>query len=150
MGKTYSIALAITSILCLAANASAQSTDPAPSPVLAYQGRLLESNAPVTGARPFVFSIVDSHGNQLWNSGPQSLNVVGGIYGVVLGAVGMPAIPSSLPHQANLQLHVIADGVQLFPNVPLIPALQASTAWNVIGPFPVSYTHLTLPTIYSV
>ena len=135
MDKVLSTALSIASILCMIGKASAQVTDPAPSPVLAYEGRLLESNLPVTGTRPFSFSIVDSHGAQLWNSGPQSLNVVGGIYGVVLGGVGMPAIPPSLTLRANLQLSVLADGVQLFPNVPLIPALQASTAWNVSGPF---------------
>src|SRR5476651_1179635 len=77
--------------LNFAGEASAQVADPAPSPVLAYVGRLLESNVPVNGARPFVFSIVDSAGNELWNSGPQTLTVTGGLYGVVLGATGMPA-----------------------------------------------------------
>jgi len=95
----------------------------------------MESNAPVTGTRPFVFSIVDSSGNELWNSGPQTLAVIDGLYGVVLGAAGMPVLPASLVLRANLQLQVNADGVQLSPNIPLIPALQASTAWSVIGPF---------------
>jgi hypothetical protein len=126
---------AIFLILCLSSHAFAQGADPAPSLVLAYEGRLVESNAPVTGARPFAFSIVDSNGNELWSSGPQTLAVVGGLYGVVLGAAGMPAIPASLPLRANLELQVMADGIVLSPNIPLIPALQASTAWNVIGPF---------------
>lgn len=69
------------------------------------------------------------------NSGIQNLAVIGGLYGVVLGATGMPAIPASLELRANLRLRVNAGGVQLYPGVPLIPALQASTAWNVIGPF---------------
>jgi hypothetical protein len=30
---------------------------------------------------------------------------------------------------------VTADGVQLSPDVALVPALQANAAWNVIGPF---------------
>ena len=122
-------------IVGAAGKVSAQVADPAPSPVLAYEGRLLESNTPVTGARPFVFSILDSTGNELWNSGQQTLTVTGGLYGVVLGAAGMPALPASLELRANLHLRVTADGVQLSPDVPLIPALQASTAWNVIGPF---------------
>ena len=122
-------------IACFAGRATAQVADPAPSPVLAFEGRLVESNAPVTGARPFVFSIIDSSGNELWNSGPQTLVVTGGLYGIVLGATGMPALPASLELRANLHLRVDADGVQLSPDVPLIPALQASTAWNVIGPF---------------
>jgi len=64
----------------------AQVADPAPDPVLAYEGRLIESGIPATGVRSFVFSIVDSTGNELWNSGPQTLTVTGGLYGVVLGA----------------------------------------------------------------
>jgi hypothetical protein len=102
---------------------------------LAYQGRLLESNVPASGARSFLFSILDSNGIQIWTSGPQTLTVTDGIYGIVLGATGMPALPASLDLQANLHLRVIADGVQLTPDVPLIPAFQASAAWNVIGPF---------------
>ena len=35
---------ALVSIFCLAGEATAQVTEPAPSPVLAYEGRLLESN----------------------------------------------------------------------------------------------------------
>src|ERR1700691_4004433 len=128
--------LALVLILGLAAGKlSAQVADPAPSPVLAYEGRLVESNTLVTGVRPFVFSILDSSGNELWTSGPQTLTVTSGLYGVVLGAAGMPAIPASLTLRANLHLHVIADGLPLSPDVPLIPALQSSTAWNVIGPF---------------
>ncbi|MGA2844210.1 MAG: hypothetical protein ABSF68_02195, partial [Candidatus Acidiferrales bacterium] len=128
--------LALVLILGLAGGKlSAQAADPAPSPVLAYEGRLVESNTLVTGVRPFVFSILDSSGNELWTSGPQTLTVTSGLYGIVLGAAGMPAIPASLTLRANLHLHVIADGLPLSPDVPLIPALQSSTAWNVIGPF---------------
>ncbi len=134
MRTTLSV-LALISILCVVGNTSAQGADPAPSPALAYQGRLLESNVPASGARSFVFSILDSNGNQIWTSGPQTLTVTDGIYGIVLGATGMPALPASLDLQANLHLRVIADGVQLSPDVPLIPAFQASAAWNVIGPF---------------
>jgi len=134
--RTTLSVLALISILCTGSKAASdQGADPAPSPVLAYEGRLLESNAPVTGTRAFVFSIVDSTGNELWNSGIQNLAVIGGLYGIVLGATGMPAIPVSLQLRANLHLRVNAGGVQLYPDVPLIPALQASTAWNVIGPF---------------
>ena len=127
--------LCLALILALAGGVSAQVADPAPSPVLAYEGRLTESNALVTGSRPFVFSILDSNGNELWNSGAQNLNVVEGLYGVVLGATGMPVIPASLTLKANLHLHVLADGVALSPDISLIPALQASTSWSVTGPF---------------
>ena len=74
-------ALALVLILGLAGGKlSAQAADPAPSPVLAYEGRLVESNTLVTGVRPFVFSILDSSGNELWTSGPQTLTVTGGLY----------------------------------------------------------------------
>ena len=87
--------LALVLILGIAGKVSAQVADPAPDPVLAYEGRLVVSGTPVTGVQPFIFSIVDSTGTELWNSGPQSLIVTGGLYGVVLGAAGMPVIPAS-------------------------------------------------------
>src|SRR5437868_5043214 len=127
--------LVMISLLCLCRASAAQSADPAPSPLLAYQGRLLEFGTPVTGTRNFVFSIIDPTGKQQWTSGPQALTVTGGLYGVVLGGSGMPPLPESLLLRANLSLRVSVEGVQLSPDVPVIPALQASTAWNVIGPF---------------
>ena len=133
--RTASWALALISILCLAERSVAQTADPAPSPVLAYQGRLLEFNNPVTATRNFVFSIVDSTGKQLWSSGSQALTVTGGLYAVVLGSSGMPPLPDSLLLRANLWLRVTVEGVQLSPDVPVIPALQANSAWNVRGPF---------------
>ena len=127
--------LVISLMLGMAGGASAQVADPVPSPELAYEGRLTESNVLVTGARPFIFSILDANGNELWNSGPQTLTVTGGLYGVVLGATGMPAIPVSLTLKDSLHLHVIADGVALSPDISLVPAIQATSAWNVTGPF---------------
>jgi hypothetical protein len=127
--------LTLVLILGIAGKVSAQVADPAPDPVLAYEGRLVVSGTPVTGVQPFIFSIVDSTGTELWNSGPQSLTVTGGLYGVVLGAAGMPVIPASLTLRADLHLRVNINGVQLAPDIALIPALQASTAWSVIGPF---------------
>lgn len=135
MRSTFRV-LALVLILGLGAGEiSAQVVDPAPSPVVAYEGRLIESNTAVTGVRPFVFSIIDSSGTELWNSGAQTLAVTGGLYGIVLGATGMPALPASLTVRTNLHLRVFVNGVQLSPDVPLIPALQSSTAWSVIGPF---------------
>src|SRR5258708_7158288 len=127
--------LSLVLILGLSAEVFAQVADPTPTPVLAYEGRLSESNVLVTGTRPFVFSILDTNGNELWNSGAQNLVVVEGLYGVVLGSTGMPVIPASLTLKANLHLHVLANGVALSPDISLIPSLQASTSWSVIGPF---------------
>src|ERR1700677_2614396 len=127
--------LALILILGFAGKASAQVAATAPTPVLAYVGRLVESNTPVTGARSFTFSILDSNGNQLWTSGPQTLTVTGGLFGVVLGSTGMTALPASLTQETSLHLHVIADGVAISPDVALVPALQANVAWSVLGSF---------------
>ena len=55
----------------------------------------------------FVSSILDSNGNELWNSGTQNLAVVEeGTLWLVLGRTGMPAIPASLTLKANLHLHI--------------------------------------------
>src|SRR5580658_9668454 len=134
MRNTFRV-FALVLILGFAGRVYAQVADPAPTPVLAYVGRLIESNKLATGSRPFVFSILDSGGDVLWTSGPQTLTVTDGLYGIVLGAAGMPALPASLTLKADLHLRVIADGVQLSPDVPLEPAFQASVAWSVIGPF---------------
>jgi hypothetical protein len=127
--------LSLVLTLAFAGTVRAQVADPAPGPVLAYEGRLTESNLLVTGSRPFVFSILDAKGNELWNSGPQTITVAEGLYGVVLGSTGMPAIPTSVTLKANLKLHVLADGAAIAPDIALVPALQASTSWNVTGPF---------------
>ena len=126
---------ALISLFCLSCWSLAQDADPSPSPFLAYQGRLLEFDTPVTGTRNFVFSILDQAGKQLWTSGPQALSVTGGLYAVVLGGPGMPALSQSLLLRANLLLRVTVEGVQLSPDIAVVPALQANTAWNVIGPF---------------
>src|SRR5690348_12845459 len=132
---TVGLALVVLSFLYLGGWSFAQTADPAPDPVLAYVGRLLESGLPVTGTRNFVFSILDPTGKQLWTSGPQALTVTEGLYAVELGSTGMPPLPNSLLLKANLSLRVSVEGVQLTPDVPVVPSLQANAAWNVVGPF---------------
>src|SRR5258708_35684069 len=94
MGSKLSV-LSLVLILGLSAEVFAQVADPPPTPVLAYEGRLRESNVLVTGTRPFVFSILDTNGNELWNSGAQNLVVVEGVYGVVLESSAMHLLPAS-------------------------------------------------------
>jgi len=113
----------------------AQAPNPAPAPLVAYQGRLVEGTAPVTGARVFTFAILDSAGAELWNSGSQTLNVDAGLYGVVLGSAGMPSIPVSALGHSGLQLRVSIGGVPLTPDVTILPAFQARSAWELIGAF---------------
>ncbi len=105
-----------------------------PSPAVAYQGRLTEAGLPVTGTRSFVFSILDAQAHELWNSGPQDVAVNNGLYAVVLGGPGMPAIPASLLGTPNLKLHLAINGTALTPDTDLVPALQARSAFEFSGP----------------
>ena len=106
-----------------------------PLPVLAYQGRLTEAGLPVTGTRTFVFSILDGTGAELWTSGDQTVSVNSGLYAVLLGAVPMPGIPTSVLAQPNLKLHLVVAGTALAPDTDLVPAFQARSAFEVSGAF---------------
>ena len=112
-----------------------QAVDPTPLPQVAYQGRLLEGGAPITGARVFVFSILDSARNELWNSGNQTLTVDAGLYAVVLGSTGMTPIPAAVLAKNGLLLHVTIGGTPLAPDVDILPAFQARSAWELVGAF---------------
>ena len=107
----------------------------APTPQLAYQGRLLEAGVAANGARLFVFSLKDVTGLELWNSGTQTVPISEGMYSVVLGATGMTALPATVLNQSGLKLHVVIGGVAMSPDVDLIPAFQARSAWELVGTF---------------
>ncbi len=111
-----------------------QAPNATPPPQVAYQGRLLEGTVAVTGARVFTFAILDATGLELWNSGNQTLTVDAGLYSVVLGT-GMTAIPSSVLARSGLRLRVTIGGAALTPDVDIIPAFQARSAWEIIGAF---------------
>lgn len=105
----------------------------APNPQLAYQGRLTEGGLPVTGIRSFTFAILDSLGNELWNSGAQDVSVNNGLYAVILGGTGMPVMPVALLGKGNLRLHLAISGVVMAPDSDLVPALQARSAFDFSG-----------------
>ena len=107
----------------------------APTPQLAYQGRLLEAGVAANGARAFVFSLKDPTGLELWSSGTQTVTVADGMYSVVLGSTGMPAIAATLLAQSELKLHVVIGGAAMSPDVDLIPAFQSRSAWELVGTF---------------
>ncbi len=115
--------------------AQAQAADPAPFPMLTYQGRLVEGATPATGTRSFVFALRDATGTELWNSGAQIVTVTNGLYSVVLGSSGMPPIPASLLGRTGLKLHMTIGGVALVPDVDLVAALQSRSAWELVGAF---------------
>jgi hypothetical protein len=113
----------------------APASTPSPLPQLVYQGRLLEGATPANGARLFTFAILDASGAELWNSGTQTLPVNEGLYSAVLGATGMPPIPASVLAQVGLKLRLTVGGTLLSPDVDLVPAFQARSAWEVSSPF---------------
>jgi hypothetical protein len=130
LSSTLAVLIAGTGQPALLAQAAA-----APQPAITYQGRLMESGVAVTGDRSFVFSIMDSGGTEHWTSGAQTLQVTGGLYSVVLGATGMPALPAAILAMPGLMLHVTISGQAMTPDVDIIPALQALSAWNLVGSF---------------
>lgn len=125
----------LTLLLAAAPVLMAQAPEAPPPPVVAYQGRLVESGVPVTGSRTFTFALLDGAGVELWASGAQSLAVTNGLYSALLGGTGMPAIPASVLGRAVLKLHITVAGVALSPDVDLVPALQARSAFEVSGAF---------------
>ena len=122
-------------VLPLAAQSVPSAAVVAPTPQLAYQGHLLEAGVAANGARVFVFSLRDATGLELWSSGNQTVPVSDGLYSVVLGATGMPAIPPTVLAQSGLKLHVVIGGVAMNPDVELIPAFQSRSAWELVGAF---------------
>ena len=113
----------------------AQASETAPLPQITYQGRLREGTTLVSGQRDFRFAILDAAGSEQWDSGPQALSVDAGLYSAVLGSTGMPPIPSSLLSRSGLKLRVVVGGATLSPDVDLLPAFQARSAWEVTGGF---------------
>ena len=94
LSPTMAMIIALGAVTSRPATAQ-QVSNPTPLPQVAYQGRLIEAGVAVTGARVFTFSILDSSGNELWNSGNQTLLVDAGLYAVVLGSSAMPPISAS-------------------------------------------------------
>jgi len=114
--------------------ALATGADAVPSPMLTAQGRLTENGGPVTGSRTFTFTILQSDGTPVWTSPSMPIQVVSGLYAVLLGNTslnGMPAIPTSILTQVGLQLQVQVGSSTLLPNVAIVPAMQADLAFSV-------------------
>ncbi len=108
---------------------------PPPQPLLAYQRRVLENGQPVTGTRTFTFTLLDGAGTQLWASGDQTLAVSQGLCSIVLGGAGQPALPDDVLGQPCIRLRVTINGQSTGPEVDLVPALQARSAFEVSGTF---------------
>ena len=59
------------------------------TPVMSYQGRLMESGSPASGTKSMTFRLytAPSGGTRVWEEGPKSVTVTNGLFNVVLGDV---------------------------------------------------------------
>lgn len=57
------------------------------SPVMSYQGRLLENGSPVNGTKSMTFKLYDAQsvGTLIWTEGPKDVAVTNGLFNVTLG-----------------------------------------------------------------
>jgi hypothetical protein len=91
------------------------------SPMISYQGRLVENGVPANGNRQMAFAIVVAGGTPIWSLAATPVSVTNGLFQVNLG----PFDESVIYHMHNqLWLKVQVEGVDL-PEQPLLGAPYA-------------------------
>ena len=126
--------------LCLIVSVSAQ----IPS-TMNYQGSLKDANGnPVTDTVEMTFALYDSltGGIKLWEETQGSVNVVNGIYSVILGTGNSSTSLSSLAYDVPYYLEISINGEALSPRQPLtsvpyafncasstVPTITGMTSW---------------------
>lgn len=93
-----------------------------------YQGRLTNNNVAVTATKTMYFSIKNEEGTTVWGPESKSVNVVNGLYNVVLE-------PDAAVFEttAQLQLHIKVDSVDLSPDILLLAVPYAYQAGTISG-----------------
>lgn len=88
-----------------------------------YQGRLTNNNNPVTAIKTMYFSIKNDGGTTVWGPESKSVNVVNGLYNVILEP------PQGVFETAQqLVLHIKVDGIDLSPDIQLLAVPYAYKA----------------------
>ena len=111
-------------------------TQSAITPVMSYQGRLVEGGAPVTGTRSMTFTLYNasSAGTAVWSE-VQSVTVTNGLFQVALGSV-IPFSEAALMQMSqNLWLEINVAGT-ILPRQQLMGApyaLSLTPGANVVG-----------------
>jgi len=105
---------------------------------ISFQGKLLESGAPVTGTRNFTFTFTGT----AWTETHNNVSVTNGLYSVVLGSV-TPVPVSVFNDNATATLTISVNGTALSPDVTITSAGYAFKAEKAadaakIGGHPVS------------
>lgn len=92
---------------------------------IAYQGRLLENDAPVNGTKNFVFSFPGT----AWSETHNNVPVTNGLYSVQLGAI--TPIPYTLFTENNtVPLQITVEGTTLSPQTEILSVAYAFKAEN--------------------
>lgn len=88
-------------------------------PLVAYQGRLTENGAPVTGVRQMTFRLCrvewPASCSAVWTEGPKSVTVTNGLFTTMLGDT-VALTPGSFTYGVNLEVQV---GSQVLPRQAL-------------------------------
>ena len=131
----FVVILALAALILLPAQIGRSQTDvvaPAPeaaneaaaliTPVMSYQGRLVEFGAPVTGARAMIFKLytaAPTGGTLVWQEGPKTISVTNGLFYTTLGDATPFDTTVMNSMDQNLWLEVTVEGVPL-PRVRLM------------------------------
>jgi len=97
---------------------------------VAYQGRLTENGAAVTGTKAMVFNIYDAAtgGNLLFSNPSQNITIVAGVFSVSLDFSGV-----AVEDQSQLFVEIIIDGTTLSPRDPVAAVPYAISAQALSG-----------------
>lgn len=130
MNKTITtLAILLASLVLTFINDAAHATAPN---VLTYQGRLLESGSPVSGARTVDVRVCDSlTGGLCYDTGAQSVGVQNGVFKTTFTLATTPALPAEGLGGGTWFLEVQVNAVTLSPREPLTShpyAVFSSTA----------------------
>lgn len=86
------------------------------TPVMSYQGRLVESGTPVNGNRSMTFRLYNaapSGGTLVWQEGPKTITVSNGLFYTALGDLTPFDTNTMNQMDQNLWLEVVVEGVTL-------------------------------------
>lgn len=109
---------------------------------LTYQGRLLQSGAPVSGSTPIDMQICDSaSGGNCYDSGSQTVGVVNGVFSTTFTLVTTPPLPGQGLASGTWFLETVVNGTPLSPREQLTSspyAVFASSAETLTPPLSTS------------
>lgn len=134
LGVIIGISFAFTLIALFAVGNKVIFTNPDTPRLLNYQGKLTDSDGPVTGTVSITFSIYDAGGTPIWSETHGNVSVKDGLFNAILG--GTTPIPDSVFSSGERYLGLTVNGEEIMPRqqiVSIIFALKAQDADTVGG-----------------